>query len=76
MKWNDIAYFLIVVVAFRFLFMTWFAGKVVELTERLLVRGERQAIEYLHYYKRAAKEGHKSKSVVDCGDDSCVKVTK
>ena len=84
MHWlNDLLYFVGVTVVFRYMFLPWLTGIVVKLFERLfaalerrIVKTEREALEWIHYRDRAAKQGHRPKKVLDCQDGDCMKVTR
>jgi hypothetical protein len=44
--------------------------------QKLLVKTEREAIEWVHHRNRAAKLDHFTKKVKDCTDGDCAKVTE
>jgi hypothetical protein len=70
---NDIIDFVVVSVVLKLVIAEWLAKVCQKLFKFIFLRSEKDVITFLHFKKRAAREGHKPKTVKACVDEDCAK---
>lgn len=63
--------FVVVTVIFKVIIVHWLADKLLALLKFILVRSERQAVIWVHYYDKALGRAHKYPSPMECQDGLC-----
>lgn len=68
---GNIVEFVIVTVLFKVIVVHWIADRILALLKFMLVRSERQAVMWIHYYDKALGHAHQYPNPAECQDGLC-----